>query len=295
MRKDIKKTLRVRGKIYTDFGYIPWQPGFECFGRQYENRVISRDSRYSGIIADYYEISEGNFCENTIVTIPDGCTDFMFAADGQKLYGYISTGVKERKNFCFGDIQYLFGVRFMPGNTHQIFRDSIKEMVHNPINLTDVLPDISEWTEKIVECKNFGERVKLVSEYITEKLLEEDTVSRILQFCVERIYRYRGNIGIDSLAEETGYSTRYLGTLFNNYIGMSPKEFCQTVRMQYALFLSRKSPEMKMETIADLSGYADLSHMNREFRKYMNCKISDFRMESVKKNQEKSRNIIFAK
>ena len=75
---------------------------------------------------------------------------------------------------------------------------------------------------------------------------------------------------------------------------MTPKEFCQTVRIQYALMLEKKNPQASLETISSFAGYADISHMNREFKKYMFCKMSDIRNNDVEKCEEEAQKIVFS-
>ena len=75
---------------------------------------------------------------------------------------------------------------------------------------------------------------------------------------------------------------------------MTPKELCQTVRMQYALVLEKKNPQASMEAISSFAGYSDISHMNREFKKYMFCKMSDIRNDKVQKSEEEAQQIVFA-
>lgn len=291
-KKALNNSLYYRKQIFRNSGYIPWQPGFENFGKHYENIIAGVEEKQSPV-ADYYEISDGNFGDAFLQTLPDGCTDFMFAFDGNQIKAYVSTGVLEKKNFYFGDIQYLFGVRFMPGSTYQLFRTPIREFVHHPIRMEEIFPAGKELSAQMEESENFQERKKLASVFIRNNLLENDGKKRIIEFCTARIYMEKGNLPVEKLAEETGYTSRYLQKLFTEYIGMSPKEFCQTVRMQYALFLKRENPKMRLEMMAELSGYADVSHMNREFLKYMDQKVSQLWMNTENEKMKKKETIIF--
>lgn len=290
----MKSAIETRNTIFENKSYVPWQPAFERFGAEYNNRIQMPGSSLSGIVADFYEIGKADFKDQSLVTVPDGCTDFMFAFDGKKIHSYVSTGVRENKKFYFGNIEYLFGVRFMPGGTYHIFKDPIKDMVHHPVSLDSVLKNAGSLAERFAECTTFEKRTKLLSEYIASNTGEEDATCEILKNLAALIYSCKGNINIKEISEQLGYSARYIQTLCNDYIGMTPKELCQTVRMQYALVLEKKNPQASMEAISSFAGYSDISHMNREFKKYMFCKMSDIRNDKVQKSEEEAQQIVFA-
>lgn len=91
----------------------------------------------------------------------------------------------------------------------------------------------------------------------------------MLQYCVEKIMDNNGQYSLEMLAEHTGYSQRYLHTLFKRYTGTAPKTFAKTIRMQHAAALLQK--DIPLSQIAAESGYADQSHMNRDFIQLTNC------------------------
>ena len=290
----MKSTIETRNAIFEKNGYVPWQPAFEKFGADYNNKIQTTGNELKGVVSDFYEISSADFKENSLVTIPDACTDFMFAYDGKKLRSYISTGVRKNKKFYFGDIKSLFGVRFMPGGTYYVFKDPIKDMVHNPVSLDNVLKNAGSLEDKFMECGTFEKRVDLLRDYISANICNMDAKSEILSNLTSLVYSCRGNINIEEISRQLGYSSRYIQNLCNAYIGLTPKELCQTVRMQYALMLEKKNPQASLETISSFAGYADISHMNREFKKYMFCKMSDIRHDNVEKSKKEAQQIVFS-
>lgn len=285
--------MRKKDIAFEKKGYIPQQPAFEIFGNSYDNVIQPPDTATGDIVADFYQISGADFKESSLVTIPDACTDFMFVSDGRRLRSYISTGVRVSKKFYFGDAETLFGIRFMPGGTYRVFSDPVKDLVHHPISLGCIMKNTDILSRQFLECQSFEERVELLQTYIRTNIRRPDTRYEILNALSRLIYAQKGNVTIEELAEQTGYSARYLQVLCNDYIGMSPKEFCQTVRMQYAITLERDNPQMSMETIASLAGYADISHMNREFKKYLSCKLSNIKKADMRSSEQLAEQIIF--
>lgn len=89
-----------------------------------------------------------------------------------------------------------------------------------------------------------------------------DLVSTAIGFIRKNPFEYR----MAPLSDFMGYSRRYLQALFTQYIGLSPKEYAEVVRFQwnYRSFLGRHpSPTGQW-----MRGYADQSHLIREFRRF---------------------------
>ena len=73
---------------------------------------------------------------------------------------------------------------------------------------------------------------------------------------------------MEELAEESGYSSRYIRALFADRIGHSPKELSSILRMQRALGYLWDNAVADLSDTAQRFGFSDQSHMNREFRKW---------------------------
>lgn len=69
---------------------------------------------------------------------------------------------------------------------------------------------------------------------------------------------------VDTVAEALGVTTRHLRRAFAVNIGISPKRFAQSARLQRAARLARSSTDWS--AIAAASGYYDQSHLIGEFR-----------------------------
>lgn len=266
---NLKIDFNERSQIFEEQSYVPWQPGFKIFASDYYGKILTKKSLLKNIVADFYEINGGNFKNDCVLTIPDGCTDIMFAFDGSNIKTYISTGVKTIKKFYFGNQKYLFGIRFMPGATYNVFHDSIKEFVHNPVPAEFIIKNDKFISEKISNAANFKERVNISIKYVEENLLKNDTKENLIKYCVSSICKHRGNLSIQNLSNDTGYTSRYICDLFQNYVGLSPKNLCEVIRLQFTMFAIQKYSNLTLSQIATIANYSDQSHMNREFKKYI--------------------------
>lgn len=70
------------------------------------------------------------------------------------------------------------------------------------------------------------------------------------------------------LANETGYSTRYLRKQFEDHIGISPKLFSQIVRFQSSLNMLLKNASCSVIDVSNENGYYDQAHLINEFKNF---------------------------
>jgi len=295
MDKNLQNTsLSERMKIFSHLSYVPWQPGFENFAKEYQGSIVDEKDCLRGIVADFYQIDGGDFDGDTITTIPDGCTDLIFTVGSRDVKSYISTGVRELKHFVFQKPEYIFGIRFMPGATYRMFHDPIKEIVHKPIPMDLVLKDSGRFIDEIITAKNFSGRIAAAGRFILGHVLDETGKERIMEYCLARIYETRGSVPLGQLSEETGYSERYLGMIFDEYVGISPKNMCNIVRIQYAYLLMVRYPEQSLAYVAQYAGYADHSHMNREFQRYLNDSAGKVRSKEIFQRKDAGNVILFS-
>ncbi|MFN2387861.1 MAG: helix-turn-helix transcriptional regulator [Thermoanaerobaculia bacterium] len=82
------------------------------------------------------------------------------------------------------------------------------------------------------------------------------------------ILRRRGNVGVDRLAGLSGLSRRSLERRFDAAVGMPPKRLARIVRFQRVFREARASARAGWVEVALRCGYADQSHLIRDFREF---------------------------
>jgi AraC-like DNA-binding protein len=90
-----------------------------------------------------------------------------------------------------------------------------------------------------------------------------------------------GAVPVAELADDLGWSSRYLGRQFATEVGLSPKVAGRVVRFDRARRrLQLDTAQGGRRSLADLavaSGYYDQAHMAREFAEFAGCAPSEFR------------------
>jgi AraC-like DNA-binding protein len=83
-----------------------------------------------------------------------------------------------------------------------------------------------------------------------------------------------GEVRVESVAEVLGVTGRHLRRAFNESVGIGPKEFARTVRLQRAVTGATTSNDWAR--IAVEAGYYDQSHLIADFRELVGLTPGDF-------------------
>ncbi|GLZ39235.1 helix-turn-helix transcriptional regulator [Actinokineospora sp. NBRC 105648] len=119
-------------------------------------------------------------------------------------------------------------------------------------------------TEQLSEAPDWPTRFTLLDTHLATWFTH--ALPRELHGAWHRITTTGGQIRIDSLAEELGWTRQHLRTRFQAHIGLPPKTIARIARLHRATTLLTAKEPLSRSTIATLCGYADQSHLNRDFR-----------------------------
>jgi AraC-like DNA-binding protein len=101
----------------------------------------------------------------------------------------------------------------------------------------------------------------------------------------QRLVCAGGRVGVQELADATGWSRRHLLTRFREQVGLGPKATARVLRFQRAVRLLAPAsvgavrPAGAVPSISDVAaacGYADHAHLVREFHALAGCTPSDY-------------------
>jgi AraC-like DNA-binding protein len=85
-----------------------------------------------------------------------------------------------------------------------------------------------------------------------------------------------GSVRIDTLAEEIGWSRRHLTDVFRAEFGVSPSTARRLARFEVATGLLRDDRPCSLAEVAARAGYADQSHLSREFRRMAGRSVTEW-------------------
>lgn len=203
--------------------------------------------------------------------LPDGCVSMVFQFKRGDLSAWLCGPITEIRKLSFTSNEMVFIARFLPGGTDLLIKTSMGVLANQSVPLTEAIPGTEDLILQLKQTESFHERTLEVVAYLKKWSDQIDRVDHLIRFCVEYIFRRRGNIKIAALAEETGYSQRYISTVFERSIGMSPKTYCEIIQLQWSLSNVRKKDNGILMNTALNSGYFDHAHMNRMYRRFLHC------------------------
>ena len=96
------------------------------------------------------------------------------------------------------------------------------------------------------------------------------------QWAVDRIEASAGQINVDELARQTGYTRKHLNMLFQRQVGLGAKALARVHRFKSALSLLGTRFEVPWAELAQHCGYYDQSHLVRDFKGFSGYAPSEF-------------------
>lgn len=212
----------------------------------------------------FYQFKINTKSDNLTFVVPDGCLDVIFSFNSQKLFANCYGTVLQTKKKIFKSDYEYFGVRYLPEDG--IFL--MKDLIEAEVPLFDIVIGDSFIMEKIANAKSFEERILLYHTFINSSTINLTLIPSLVKYSVNRIYQSRGIINIDQLANETGYSIRYLRKKFEDSIGMPPKLFSEIIRFQNTLSMIIKKDRYNLWDVISENGYYDQSHFINQFKRF---------------------------
>lgn len=188
--------------------------------------------------------------------------------------------LKHPRSFVYGQISRFHNVIsngrigilvvvFQPYGAHSLLNIPAHELTDTIISLQDLWgSEINILEESIVHANNNLDRINLIEQFLIKKLRKAPDV--IIEKAVDVVYQHHGLISMGQLTGHMQMNERLLERKFRENIGISPKNFAGTIRLQYFLKLLRnKSADTNLTNLAYECGYYDQAHLIREFRKHV--------------------------
>lgn len=262
---------------------VPRQPYQALLAERYWKKVVSDYG-----ISHFYECCINDEVTEIATSVPDGCIDIMFYWNkdlreiGADVLGTLLRphAVSVHAGCCY------FGVRFLPGQPLLFESLPFSELIEQALPLSEN-EENRTLIEKIVTAQNFDERIETFMKiYLPKYILNvRDASAEVInRRMIQEILGKKGNVRIRDLAEDMGYSERYVSRIFAESSGITPKKFCRIIRFQNVL-QEIEEQYMKNNVFGeyDENGYYDEAHLIHDFKEF--CGKSPMRFLSEMKNE----------
>ncbi|MDC7241717.1 MAG: helix-turn-helix domain-containing protein, partial [Spirochaetales bacterium] len=216
-------------------------------------------------LAQYYSFKVSSDSQDAVVAVPDGTIDILFHTDDP--VAVICGSVKKGKHVHFEADGSYFGARFFPGQAEKLLDCPLEEFTEKEVLLEDVVHFSSELIERIISTSSFSDQVEIFESF--QKTAEDKPpLPFLVKYILNKINSCMGDIRIQELADETGYSTRHINNLFRKHVGITPKLYIRIVRFQRGFGLIRSHSNTDFADLAEEMGYYDQAHFINEFKEF---------------------------
>ena len=155
------------------------------------------------------------------------------------------------------------------------------ELSERVFDLVDV---VGPWADRLVarlhDATGWPERFRLVDAALIHRLGHRDVpIPDEVAEAWRVIFASQGRVRVDALAAHLAYSRRHLSERFRAFTGLSPKQAARIARFEAARRLLVAPDRTALADIAARCGYADQSHLAREWRALAGCSIGTWLRE----------------
>ena len=157
-----------------------------------------------------------------------------------------------------------------PLGVRSLFGVSAAALASRVVDLGDLIGGrAAELLERLAGARSWPERFRLLDDVLARKL-ESAPVAPELAHAWRRLIGARGTLPIGALAREIGWSRRHFGERFRAELGLSPKSAARVIRFDHACSVLGRG-DLAIGAVAASCGYADQSHLTREWVELSGC------------------------
>ena len=133
----------------------------------------------------------------------------------------------------------------------------------------------------LAQAKETTKQVDILSAFLLRQIQKQSaTPNQRIKLALDLVVWSKGTISVKRLSDELKLSERSLQRLFNEHVGVSPKQFSKIIQFQNSLKGISESGLQKLTDLVYEHGYADQSHFIRDFKKYTSTKPSSLRKKN---------------
>ena len=190
--------------------YYPEQPFWPSNIKNFQSHTVAP----SGVLAQYYNFTAPSEEDQVFTAVPDGTVDIFFRCSETDPAAMVYGSVLKGKRITLKKDAHYFGVRFFPGAAEQVLGCPLDLFTDQDVQMGDVQKCAEKLVERISQAGSFEERIRLFTEYQANCCQKYDSLPSLVSWAKDRINSAAGNIRIQDLADESGYSSRYVNKPF---------------------------------------------------------------------------------
>jgi AraC-like DNA-binding protein len=201
--------------------------------------------------------------------LPDGCSDIIIGLADHPAPVAVGTMRAAEVFPLTGTVDFV-GIRFRPGRGRSFVGVPLHEITDCRVPLDALWGPAARRLTEVAPA----ERIACVERVLRERLRESPDEARAEEMLISRaialLRRARGGASVRAVASALGIGERRLERAFDRGVGVSPKTLDRVLRLRRAVKRIDAARDAgapaRWTAIAFDAGYADQSHLIREFR-----------------------------
>lgn len=270
------------GSVASKAKYVPYRRHLNSL--IHEELEVGFGNPLYTIVSDFFEISknlqDSSETESCIPIIPDGCVSIIIITRKNEIQGYLCGVIDKIHKIILHEGETAFIARYLPGGVQPFIKEPISVYTNQCCLLHKNFSNYSYLISTFAKTSTFSERMYAFYKAMRTQYLDKKETHYLLNYCVDKIYERKGNIKISDLSKETGFSQRYIGKLFDQWVGISPKLYAEIMQFQFSLKELEQietKPDGNLLDIALNCGFFDHAHINRCYKRFLHCTIGKLR------------------
>lgn len=209
--------------------------------------------------------------EKTTIVIPDTCMDIIFHFDTESKVLDSGFCVMDEKPYSANEsasFASTFAIRFYGWAAVLFAGDKFTGCRNQAFDVDMFFPGMKrEMLPLIMNVTSLEKRVEIASRYLLRKL----TLKRLNNNFMNAVYDIidmRGTLKVEEVSAQNAISKRQLERIFDENMGISPKNFSSLVRHQMLWHDLCYKKGMDMFDLINKYSYYDQAHLLNDFKKY---------------------------
>lgn len=237
----------------------------------------SSENKFEGLIKEYVHLSNDSLKKESILSVDDGCYDFMFLQKGTVTINYAGNKsdntnllvythqFKPPIKYTFDKGADYFTIKVQPWASSLFFPFVPQNKI---VNLEKIFgPSIIELHQKIFEAKTFTQKVKLSETFLTGLNLKPNKNFKLVREICIAIYEAKGMITVNLLCDIFNMDRQFLNKIFFQHVKYTTKKFIILVRILNVVKFKMTHPSDSFTKVAYEFGYFDQAHFNYDFKR----------------------------
>ena len=204
-------------------------------------------------------------------------TDFKFT-DFTDYKKYWVAGLQTQPTYVesYGESKMVV-IQFKTLGAYAFLKQPLQHFTNNYTELDCIYKkEADQVWEQLQEAKTIHERFLLIERFLSRNLLTTKIPNDKLISSINILFQKRENNSIKEICRQHNISRKHLNSLFQEYIGISPKMFSSLNRFQSILQAIGNAKPDKLSSIAYEFNFFDQAHFNNDFKRFTGVKPNEY-------------------